>query len=456
MFSKMGRVLENIGVRNKLFLGFGTVLALTLLISATAWWSISSLSERGERILDIAKLNDLARDMRIARLSYTLSANDADAAGVTAQLEKIDAHLAYSQAVFNSELNLPHLRQAAEAVRRYRQDYADLVEGVKGRETARPIFTKHADTAAAELQALSNRIASQDRSQAERDALTAAQTLLVQARAQVGEYAYTLKAELEPTARAGIQQASTTVKALERLLVPSEPESVQAVMTALGGFREGFGQFGDAQAAVEVTQHALDADMDKLFAASQQLAQNQTDLRADDVRRAHMLLGIATAIVLVLGVLAAMSITRVIVRPLMATLQRAEQVASGDLSHDLVVSRRDELGMLQASMQRMTLNLRELIGGLRDGVLQLAGAAEQLSTVTTQTSTGVRGQRQETDQLATAMGEMSTAVQEVARSAEQASGAAVHASREANAGNEVVGQAITQIERLAGEVEQST
>ena len=456
MFSTLKRVLENLGVRTKLLLGFGLVLALTLAISGTGWWSVSSLSLRGERMLDIAKLNDLARDMRIARLSYTLTASEADANSVTEQLSKLDAHLAHSRSVFTSERSMSHLRQASEAVRRYRQDYVDLVEGIKSREAARPAFTKHADTASAELQTLANRIASQDRSQPERDAVARALALLVQARAQVGEYTYTLNPELEPLARAAIQQSSISVRALERLLVPSEPETLQTVQQALNAFREVFGQFGDGQAAVEVTQYALDADMEKLFAASHQLAEHQAQERADDVRRAHSVLAIATGVVLLLGLLAALSITRMIVRPLMATLQRAEQVASGDLSHDLVVSRRDELGMLQASMQRMTLNLRALIGGLRDGVVQLASAAEELSAVTAQTSSGVHGQQQETDQLATAMGEMTAAVQEVARSAEQASGAAVHASHEAGEGNAVVLQAIGQIERLAGEVQQST
>ncbi|WP_374063451.1 methyl-accepting chemotaxis protein [Pseudomonas cichorii] len=107
-------------------------------------------------------------------------------------------------------------------------------------------------------------------------------------------------------------------------------------------------------------------------------------------------------------------------------------------------------------MQRMTLNLRELIGGLRDGVVQIASAAEQLSAVTEQTSTGVNSQKVETDQVATAMNEMTATVQEVARNAEQASDAAVNATREAREGDSVVGQAIEQIERLASEVGNST
>ncbi|WP_437438338.1 methyl-accepting chemotaxis protein, partial [Pseudomonas syringae] len=106
-------------------------------------------------------------------------------------------------------------------------------------------------------------------------------------------------------------------------------------------------------------------------------------------------------------------------------------------------------------MMRMTGNLRELIGGLRDGVTQIASAAEQLSAVTEQTSAGVNSQKNETDQVATAMHEMSATVQEVARNAEQASHAAVNASKEAREGDGVVSKAVAQIEKLATEVTHS-
>jgi hypothetical protein len=57
-------------------------------------------------------------------------------------------------------------------------------------------------------------------------------------------------------------------------------------------------------------------------------------------------------------------------------------------------------------MQSMTQGLRELIGGISDGVTQIASAAEELSAVTEQTSAGVNSQKVETDQVATAMNEM--------------------------------------------------
>ncbi|MFI8743281.1 methyl-accepting chemotaxis protein [Pseudomonas sp. SCT] len=99
--------------------------------------------------------------------------------------------------------------------------------------------------------------------------------------------------------------------------------------------------------------------------------------------------------------------------------------------------------------------LRELIGGIRDSATQISSAAEELSVVTEQTSTGAQKQMAETDQVATAMHEMAATVQEVARNAELAAEAATHADGEARKGDHVVSEVIIQIERLAQEATRS-
>ncbi|WP_372239402.1 methyl-accepting chemotaxis protein [Pseudomonas sp. 9Ag] len=104
----------------------------------------------------------------------------------------------------------------------------------------------------------------------------------------------------------------------------------------------------------------------------------------------------------------------------------------------------------------MAATLRELIGGIRDSVTQMASAAEQLSAITEQTSVGMNSQKIETDQVATAMHEMAATVQEVARNAEDASMAATDADREARAGDAVVSEAIAQIELLSEEMLRSS
>ena len=195
---------------------------------------------------------------------------------------------------------------------------------------------------------------------------------------------------------------------------------------------------------------------DVLIEQSQKLSALQTAKRNNESHQATTLLISCALLALVLGMIAAWVITRQIVIPLQRTLKTVERIAAGDLTQDHYTDRRDELGQLQQAIQRMTQGLRELIGGISDGVTQIASAAEELSAVTEQTSAGVNSQKVETDQVATAMHEMAATVQEVARNAEEASEAAVAADQQAREGDNVVAQAIAQIEKLAIEVGHST
>ncbi|WP_236478539.1 methyl-accepting chemotaxis protein, partial [Pseudomonas syringae] len=159
-------------------------------------------------------------------------------------------------------------------------------------------------------------------------------------------------------------------------------------------------------------------------------------------------------IVLLLGIFAAILITRQITRPLDSTVIAARRIADGDLTNDLSTSRQDELGLLQNTMQHMTVSLRTLIGGISNGVTQIATAAEELSAVSEQTSAGVTQQKLEVDQVATAMNQMASTVQEVAQNTEDASQAARQASDRAAHGSSVVQHATREISQLAGEVGQ--
>ncbi|MFH4247546.1 HAMP domain-containing protein, partial [Acinetobacter baumannii] len=77
-----------------------------------------------------------------------------------------------------------------------------------------------------------------------------------------------------------------------------------------------------------------------------------------------------------LGIFAAILITRQITRPLDSTVIAARRIADGDLTNDLSTTRQDELGLLQNTMHQMTVSLRTLIGGISNGVTQIATAAE--------------------------------------------------------------------------------
>lgn len=279
-------------------------------------------------------------------------------------------------------------------------------------------------------------------------------------------------ARLNYTAFRGAEQAALMSKAMDELNLrvnslskqfqdPIDLRWIQQAEKAIEAYRSHFQSYvrsvdtrSDAQATQ--TMALLETDLKGLLEAAGQLSDIQSQKRDYEVQSSKERLVFAAALALVFGVMAAWLITRLIVQPLKEALLSAERVASGDLSQDIEVVRRDELGELQRSMQRMTVSLRDLIGGLRDGVVQIASAAEELSAVTEQTSAGVNSQKVETDQVATAMNQMASTVQDVARSAEQASSAAINAAQEARDSDTVVNQAIEQITLLEAEVGHSS
>ncbi|WP_409456896.1 methyl-accepting chemotaxis protein [Pseudomonas sp.] len=104
-------------------------------------------------------------------------------------------------------------------------------------------------------------------------------------------------------------------------------------------------------------------------------------------------------------------------------------------------------------MQQMAAGLSGMVSGLQQGIEQLAGSAQSLSSVTEQTNREVGSQKEETEQVATAMQQMTATVHDVARNAEEAAQAAQAADDKVESGQQVVRQSMQRIEQLAAAAE---
>jgi len=442
-------------VSRKLGLGFGLVLFLTMGITVSGWVSMDDVTARGDLLGEIAMTSHDTQELRIARQRYQLDRDDAS----LAQVDKVLATLLERQQHLLKEIRhpsvLPTLEQQHDAALQYQKGFEQLKQANQRREASRKLLGDSADKTAELIDKVQQRLLHAGDLRQYYEAVQLS-TLFQQARFQVRGYTFSGKAEYQQTALAAIDQAAPLLKALPAKLPAEYAEDLAQADAALAAYRDAVVQVGNAQADSDQTLQNMAAKGNTLLETSAAMTEAQTKVRDNANRNAQATLAGAAIIALVLGLLAAWTITRQIIVPLRQTLTAAERVASGDLRQDLQVERRDELGQLQAAMQRMTKSLRELIGGIGDGVTQIASAAEELSAVTEQTSAGVNNQKVETDQVATAMNQMTATVHEVARSAEQASEAALMADQQAREGDRVVGEAIAQIERLAGEVVNSS
>lgn len=451
----------NISVNMKLALGFGVVLVFTALLALIGWTSLGNMTFRSDRVADIMKLSNKLTDLRITRLQYMISNGDeAVAQNVQTALDAFKAQQQYLQSTFSNPVNVEPIRALGEQIRAYETSLNKMRDGYRTSTKVRADMGVDAVKAAELIAAINDDVMKLDptdeRRFAQYQAAIKAREDVMLVRYEVRGYTANPNAKTEDAASRQLASAISGLEPLNAMFGSSQAERLKQLETSLIGYRTSVQGFKVANDNINAARAEMTDEGAAIVKLNQQLVDLQTSLGDADTRQARTLQIGGTLLALVFGALAALIITRQITRPLQETLTVVDRIASGDLTHDLIVTRRDELGVLQTGIQRMGATLRDLIGGIRDSVTQIASAAEELSAVTEQTSAGVNSQKVETDQVATAMHEMSATVHEVARNAEQASVAASDADKQARDGDKVVGEAITQIEKLASEVVRST
>jgi methyl-accepting chemotaxis protein len=455
MYRWSAQRLGNVSVSRKLGIGFGLVLLLTLVITATGWSSVSSLIERGDKLASISQISEQTMELRTARMRYETQSSADTATAVMTALDKLDVDLKSARTKIAGVDDLKLLDSQTQSAADYRRAFDDMTKAIQVREASRVNLGATADAAVDEVNKIEEALIQHDNILQFNSAVGVSKQIQ-QARFQVRGYTFSGNPDFEKNATAAIDEAIVGVNSLAGDVSSQYIPQLQRANLALKGYRAAVAQYRDAQLVSRQALEKMTNLGQQLLDLSDKLTASQNAKRDADSRQAQSTLGLATLLALIFGVLAAWAITRQITLPLKQTLIAVDRVASGDLTHNLNIERRDELGQLQGGIQRMTLSLRELIGGISDSVTQIASAAEELSAVTEQTSAGVNSQKVETDQVATAMHQMTATVQEVARNAEEASEAAVAADQQAREGDRVVNEAIAQIERLASEVGHST
>ncbi|WP_111496643.1 methyl-accepting chemotaxis protein [Marinobacter bohaiensis] len=130
----------------------------------------------------------------------------------------------------------------------------------------------------------------------------------------------------------------------------------------------------------------------------------------------------------------------------------ARQVAAGDMTAQIQLDNRDELGALTGEFNNMTRHMAELVRSVSRTTGDVDGQASRVNDSASANSEAVTRQMAETDQISDAMQQMVDTVQEVAESAQRASDSAGHAEKDAETGRQVVAETVDTIHTLAHEI----
>ncbi|WP_338460254.1 methyl-accepting chemotaxis protein [Pseudomonas sp. TE3-3-F2023] len=198
-------------------------------------------------------------------------------------------------------------------------------------------------------------------------------------------------------------------------------------------------------------------------AASEQMSELVEQLRAEALQHAASLsagaertvwLGLLVMLVsaVLVGLLSLWLVNRSLVEPIRQLIDYVAQLSQGRFAARVDSRREDELGRLARAANTLRDFLADTVGRLQDNAQELEGASGQLRSIAGDMARGTHDQFQRTDQVATAMHEMSATAQEVARHAAEAARAADDADHSAQAGEQVMQQTIDIIGAVNREI----
>jgi PAS domain S-box-containing protein len=367
----MEKVTWSIG--RKLAAGFAAVILLTIAVGATGLFALNRVNSEVETTTTVSS--------RIETLSYLINISllEARRSETAFFLRYPSIGIAEAKAGY-----VPRVQNQVTAIHTYADEGISLEAGEADRSRFRQIKALIDDHEAAFLQSVA----------------------LVEQHGHIdtgleGQFRAKIQQMEEAIAETKLDQLTIDILSIRRrekdYLLRGEPEYINQVVQLVGQFNQNLATT-TLSAADQTRLNTLaneyltlfqqltqvDADLDAATDRYREQAQNieplVAEIRADataDFRRsldtanqmlktAHRLEFVTLALEILLGFGIALVLSRRISQPVKALTKAATVIAGGDLSHQVQVTSRDEIGVLANAFNQMVVNLRDLIGQVRE------------------------------------------------------------------------------------------
>ncbi|MBV8503445.1 MAG: MCP four helix bundle domain-containing protein [Paucibacter sp.] len=187
----------------------------------------------------------------------------------------------------------------------------------------------------------------------------------------------------------------------------------------------------------------------KMVAFQQGLMEKNGTAAKEEVEQVIQITLSVAALVMVLALVGAWTITRSITQPVGDAVKVAKAVASGDLTVHVETASKDETGQLLTALKEMTVNLSRIVGIVRSGSSSVATASAQIAQANQDLSGRTEEQASALEETAATMEELGSTVRANADNAKQANQMAQAAAGVATRGGTVVGQVVSTMQGIS-------
>ena len=137
-----------------------------------------------------------------------------------------------------------------------------------------------------------------------------------------------------------------------------------------------------------------------------------------------------------------------VITPVQQALKAAHTMSGGDLTREIETSRTDEMGQMLRSLRQLNINLRSIIGDVRNNFEQMQLSTRELAEGNMDLSDRTESQASSLEETASSMEQLAATVEQNSGNASAANKIADTASSFAQSGGLIMGNVITTIDAI--------
>ncbi|WP_169734398.1 methyl-accepting chemotaxis protein, partial [Desulfocurvus vexinensis] len=365
----------------KLGLGFALVLLLTATVAGLSWNSMLGVKNRSAKAEDMNAINVAMFNARVSALYYFLDHDPEMAKGFNTHM----AALAETAKATRATYKIPADQATVDAIVAHAQTYTDNFNTYARLQQERTTLLGGVVSSAGELEQGVATLLERLRPQAGRgerfaafDAATRVQARFLTLRGLAKDYLARPGEQALRLVDEGFAALLTEQDALRAAMPEAERQALTPLEQAARAYRDGFAAYAQATDRQIQARTAMAAAATELISSAEAFGARQNEIMREGMDADLRVILAGAAVALVLGVVAALMITRAITGPVRQGVGFAQAIAAGDLTARIDVNQKDEIGQLAAALQEMVAKLSEVVGEVQSAGENVASGSEEL------------------------------------------------------------------------------
>ena len=197
---------------------------------------------------------------------------------------------------------------------------------------------------------------------------------------------------------------------------------------------------------------ALEGVMGEATALKEENAKSEARQTAETYSSSRALMIVLIIGGVALGMFFGFFISRLISAPLTKCVDFSKAIAEGDLTRQIDIDRKDEIGLLVGAFNGMVAKLKEIVGEVQGAAENVTAGSQQLASTTEEMSQGSTEQASAAEEVSSSMEEMVSNVRQNADNAQQTEKIALKAAQDAKDGGQAVVETVSAMKEIANKI----